>query len=82
LYIYNNGLLSIFPVKPKFIHVVRDDLISQAVSLYIASKNGQWTSEKLTLETFSNIKYEKDLLFDIIKNISFQNSSFDFYSKY
>ncbi len=74
LFLYNTGLLQRFPVKPKFIHMVRQDVIKQAVSLYIADKTKQWTS--LQQEARVEIKYDRDALISLVRSICMQNAAF------
>lgn len=75
LFLYNEGLLGQFLSQPKFIHIVRKDTISQAVSLYIASKTNKWTSEQTGIDV--PIDYDKDALISIVRSICFQNAAFE-----
>ncbi len=74
LFLYNEGLLNQFPSPPKFIHITRSDTLSQAVSLYIASKTNKWTSEQKGHE--SHIDYDAKTLLNIVKSICQQNAMF------
>lgn len=74
LFLYNEGLLSQFASTPKFIHVVRKDVIAQAVSLYIANKTNQWTSEQLGAN--EPVDYDKESLISIVNGICIQNAAF------
>jgi len=74
IFLYNTGLLQQFPVKPKFIHMVRKNVVEQAVSLYIADKTKQWTSAQLANEV--DIAYDRDALVSLIQSICTQNAVF------
>ena len=75
LLLNNEELLNKFTTKPKFIHIVRKDVVAQAVSLFIASKTNQWTSEQLGSDV--PIDYDKDALISILRSICFQNAAFE-----
>jgi len=58
----------------KLIHIVRDDIIDQAISLHIASKTLQWTSTQQAREV--EVKYEPDAIVSIARSIALQNAMF------
>jgi trehalose 2-sulfotransferase len=76
MYLYNCGLLQRMNPLPDFIHVVRRDLIAQAVSLYIANQTNQWTSEQPKVEGVE-IEYRPNQLIHILRSIALQNSLFE-----
>jgi trehalose 2-sulfotransferase len=76
MYLYNCGLLQRMNPTPQFIHVVRRDLIAQAVSLYIANKTNQWTSDQPKAEGVE-IDYRPNQLIQIMRSIALQNSLFE-----
>lgn len=75
MFLNNEGILGDFSGIPRFIHIVREDTISQAVSMFIASKTNQWTSEQKT-DAPCEIGYEPRALVNIVASICKQNALF------
>lgn len=74
LSLYNKNFLGSFKSPPKFIHVIRRDVISQAISLYIASKTNKWTSLQDGVD--AKIEYDPEALIKIVSSICYQNAMF------
>lgn len=74
LMLYNAGLLHLAKDKIRFIHIIRDDVLEQAISLFIANRTQQWTSEQDAQAV--EIDYEPAQLMHIMESISRQNSLF------
>jgi len=72
--LYNTGLLPALGSKLRLIHLVRDDLLDQAISLYIASQTKQWTS--LQKSNGAEVTHDTDMLLNVVATLSSQNSAF------
>jgi LPS sulfotransferase NodH len=72
--LYNTGMLSALGKRLRLIYLVRDDLLDQAISLYIASQTKQWTS--LQKSNGAEVAYDVDALMNVVANLSSQNSAF------
>jgi LPS sulfotransferase NodH len=75
IYLMNEGLLNQLEMKPKFIHLVRKDIIAQAVSLFIARKTQRWTSSQVGNN--AQIEFNFLELTNIAHSICTQNSIFN-----
>ena len=75
IYLINEGLLNQLEVKPKFIHIVRNDIIAQAVSLFIARKTQRWTSSQEAIN--AQIEFDFLEIANIAYSICNQNSIFN-----
>jgi LPS sulfotransferase NodH len=75
VYLMNEGLLKQLELKPKFIHIVRKDVVAQAVSMLIATKTQSWTSS----HDGNNVQVQFDfpLIANIASNICTENSIFN-----
>lgn len=71
----NYNINSIFP-NAKFIFVTRQDVVMQAISLYIAEKTASWASFH---EAKNNVDYNRDKLIRNINVITQQNARFENY---
>lgn len=79
--LYNCGLFSSGIINAKFIHVYREDVLAQAVSLYIANKTKLWTSEQGIVLTDEVLPFEPDLLLTMAHRLMCHNATFDFVFK-
>ncbi|MDD5065180.1 MAG: Stf0 family sulfotransferase [Phycisphaerae bacterium] len=75
IYLYNQGILHKIKNKIKFIHIIREDLLDQAVSLLIADQTNKWTSNQTGNN--NNIEYDGQKLIQIMNGINLQNSMFN-----
>lgn len=75
--LYNCGIFSTGKINAKFIHVFRDDVFAQAVSLYIANKTKSWTSEQGAIASVEELAFEPDLLMSMAHRLMCHNATFD-----
>ncbi|MCA6218331.1 hypothetical protein KGA65_17485 [Ideonella sp. B7] len=72
--LYNVGLLSALGPRLRLIHLLRDDLLGQAISLHIAAQTAQWTS--LQTSNGARVRYDAETLLGLVASLSSQNSAF------
>lgn len=58
----------------KAVHIQREDIVSQAVSLWIARHTKQWTSRRSKLVEEEQVRYDFEALSLILENIGRQNN--------
>ncbi len=71
IYLYNTGCLNYWKEKIRIIHITRDDVLSQAISLSIADQTKRWTSQQKGVDT--QVSYNPDRLITIMHNTNTQN---------
>lgn|GEM_PF-1540250 len=75
-YLAKNGYLNKYFPQPKFIYITRKDILLQAISLYIASKTGAWTSNSQANQT---IAYNHKEILDRLVSITNTQAKFEFF---
>lgn len=74
MFLYEQGLLEKIGSEQKYIHIMRKDVVGQAISMFIASKTGGWTSEHETRK--ENIEFSSEHLVRIVQTINLRNKMF------
>lgn len=72
--LHEHGILDALGPRLKAIHVCREDVLDQAVSLFIADKTKQWTSEQVAQDVEIEARPKEILV--IAKRIAEQNATF------
>jgi len=73
------GVISNCFSNAKFLHIVREDVISQAVSFSIASQTKQWTSEQKASLAIENVTYDSEAIESSILGINNSNAKFNLF---
>lgn len=76
MFLYDIGVLAKFKKPPKFIHVIRKDVIAQAVSLSIANQTKKWTSQQEGVAV--EVKYLQANIANIVQSFCKENAMFSF----
>ena len=77
------GVISNCFFNAKFLHIERQDIISQAISFLIADQTKQWTSRQLLEKEMESVTYNEKKIHNLISGINNSNTRFkQFFSTY